>query len=585
MPGGFTDCARASGVDVGEVTWTLTTDRNPANGAVVTDCDVDGWPDALVFNWVAPTKLLRNRGGFRFEDVTASSGLDGDGPASAAAAGDLDGDGVQDLVVTRFPGHAAGASVEVFRGRGGCRYERVTSSWGFAAALETTPAAWSGVALGDHDLDGRLDVFLWSALPVKIGGGPRPTLLVARPDLTWHEAPRAWFDTQPGSCWALHFVDRDGDGLLDVFVVYDGHEGVPARFMRRVSAFPPAFADELLDDELFGPRGTDHSLMGARSADVDGDGRFETYLTDVGAQHLLAHGARGPVVEFARAAGVHAQRPPQGGRTVGFSTSFVDHDNDGRVDLLLTSSVDSGNRSPPYAFYFRGRGDGTFDEASALLRQTGPHGQESVATADFDRDGRLDVWLGGAGEAPRVLRNQLQAGRSLALRLRGRVSNPEGFGAVVRATVGSRVIHLLHGTDGNPSGGDDARLLVGLGALDRAERVEDAWPSGYTQRVGPLAAGGDTLVEEPAFFTVAPARVRAGEAIIVTVRPVDPVGAPLGPGRRVEVRATPGEALSVRDEADGRYTARTAATARGVVRFEASVDGVAYHARPAAIVE
>src|SRR5262249_42940586 len=67
------------------------------HGAAVADYDRDGWPDLLVTGW-GRVALFRNVNGRRFEDVTASAGLDsGITWVSSAAFADLDGDGYPDL--------------------------------------------------------------------------------------------------------------------------------------------------------------------------------------------------------------------------------------------------------------------------------------------------------------------------------------------------------------------------------------------------------------------------------------------------------------------------------------------------------
>ena len=67
-------------------------------GAAVGDIDGDGYPDLFLASVERPAALYRNVGGFRFEDVTATSGLATDSlPTTGAVFADVDGDGKPDL--------------------------------------------------------------------------------------------------------------------------------------------------------------------------------------------------------------------------------------------------------------------------------------------------------------------------------------------------------------------------------------------------------------------------------------------------------------------------------------------------------
>jgi hypothetical protein len=124
----------------------------------VLDVDVDGWPDLYVTNDAVPSTLLRNTGKGTFEDVGLLAGvsLPGHGrPVSAMGvdAGDADGDGRLDLIVSAL----AGETFPLYRNEGGGAFRDagVTSGLG---ALTVRRSGW-GVAFGDFDNDGALDLF------------------------------------------------------------------------------------------------------------------------------------------------------------------------------------------------------------------------------------------------------------------------------------------------------------------------------------------------------------------------------------------------------------------------------------------
>jgi hypothetical protein len=91
-----------------------------------------------------PDKLFRNRGNFRFEDVTAGSGIANTGWSQAITHTDIDGDGRQDIVV----GNDFGANV-YYRNLGNGKFEDVTEKIGTGK-----PNYAMGIAIADINRDG-----------------------------------------------------------------------------------------------------------------------------------------------------------------------------------------------------------------------------------------------------------------------------------------------------------------------------------------------------------------------------------------------------------------------------------------------
>jgi len=125
-------------------------------GVLTTDYDGDGWVDVFVANDSDANFLFRNRGNGKFDEVGLDAGVafNGDGRAQAgmgADAGDFDGDGLLDIVVTNF----AHDTNTLYRNQGG-RFEDVSEAAGLTA--RTFDRLGWGVAFLDADRDGLPDL-------------------------------------------------------------------------------------------------------------------------------------------------------------------------------------------------------------------------------------------------------------------------------------------------------------------------------------------------------------------------------------------------------------------------------------------
>ena len=136
------------------------TDRGRAYGfgVVATDYDDDGLVDLFVANDSNPNFLYHNLGNGRFEEVAQSAGVAVNGDARAQAgmgadAGDYDGDGRLDFVLTAF----AHDQYTLYHGVDGRHFDDVSVPAGIAAPTFAR-MGW-GAAFLDADLDGKLDLF------------------------------------------------------------------------------------------------------------------------------------------------------------------------------------------------------------------------------------------------------------------------------------------------------------------------------------------------------------------------------------------------------------------------------------------
>ncbi len=127
-------------------------------GVVATDFDDDGFVDLFVANDSNPNFLYRNLGTKRFESVGLLAGVAVNSEARAQAgmgadAGDYDGDGRVDFVLTAF----AHDRNTIYRNVDGLQFEDASAASGLAA--RTFQRMGWGTAFFDADLDGLLDLF------------------------------------------------------------------------------------------------------------------------------------------------------------------------------------------------------------------------------------------------------------------------------------------------------------------------------------------------------------------------------------------------------------------------------------------
>ena len=118
-------------------------------GAAVGDFDNDGDPDVYVTNGDGgPSALYRNEGNLTFTDVAATAGVAKPGRSMGAAWGDYDNDGCRDLFVASFTGPSS-----LFRNNCDGTFANATGAANIALNIRAAGVAW-----GDIDRDGLLDL-------------------------------------------------------------------------------------------------------------------------------------------------------------------------------------------------------------------------------------------------------------------------------------------------------------------------------------------------------------------------------------------------------------------------------------------
>jgi enediyne biosynthesis protein E4 len=196
-------------------------------GVAVLDYNVDGWPDLFVANDTQPNKLYRNKGDGTFleEGVSAGVAFGEDGVARGAMgvdAGDYDGSGRPHLLVGNFSNQMLGLYHN--EGKGLFVDEAPRSTVGRSSLLSLA----FGVFFFDYDLDGRQDVFAANGHIDEEIGRVQPKIQFKQAPLVFRNSGKGKFENATSTLGAelmrpvvargAAYADFDKDGDLDVLV-------------------------------------------------------------------------------------------------------------------------------------------------------------------------------------------------------------------------------------------------------------------------------------------------------------------------------------------------------------------------------
>jgi hypothetical protein len=135
-------------------------------------------------------------------------------------------------------------------------------------------------------------------------------------------------------------------------------------------------------------------------------------------------------------------------------------------------------------------------ESGPALRA--PRVGRGLAVADFDNDGKVDVAITSVGRKAVLLRNvAANAGNWLQIRAEGTKSNRFGLGTTVRVQTPGRLQVREINNAASYLSSSDTRLHVGLGDAAVVQQLEIQWPSGRRQTLTGVKANQILTVKEP----------------------------------------------------------------------------------------
>ncbi len=493
-------------------------------GLAVFDYDGDGWPDLFFVQGGSPGgqgrslpgTLLRNRGGGRFEEVTGRVGLGAEAGfyGMGTAAGDLDGDGDLDLVVS-----GVGRQL-LFENDGGGHFAERGRAWGFEDG-----GFGSSLAVFDADGDGRLDLFLgryvlWSPatdVTCRPDGvrqayctpevyPPVASLLLLNEGRRFAEmAGAAGIARVPGKALGVVAADFDRDGRLDLAVANDTVRNF--LFLNQGRGFREVGmeAGMALSDS-----GATRGGMGIDAGDADGDGRLDLVVGNF-AQEMSAFYRSRPS-SAGSAVPLFADEAAQAGigvptlMTLAFGSLLFDAEGDGDLDLAFAN----GHIEPEIAQIRRGQthaqplqlfenqepGRFALVEPAAGSALAAAYVGRGLAAGDLDRDGDPDLVLSQNDGPSVVLANEGPALGWLRLELVGRSSGATPYGAWVRVEAAGRSFERDLVAGRSYLSASEPVLTLGLGGGAGPVDVEVHWTGGRTETWRGLEPGTSYRVTE-----------------------------------------------------------------------------------------
>ena len=485
--------------------------------AAAADYDGDGFEDVFVTDSKLGGKnhLYHNNGNFTFTDVAEKAGVaDSNDEKNAVADSlwfDFNNDGKPDLLVIRF-GHN-----QLFQNMGGGKFKDVTKQ----AGLDRYMNAITSVAF-DYDRDGYVDLFVGSYFqPINIFNPESPRFFPESFETAnngggitvFHNNGNGTFTDvtekvgMKTSGWTLDLGhgDADNDGFDDLYAACDF--GTDRFFHNNGNG---TFTD--ITEKAIGI--DSKKGMNVDWGDFDNDGLLDIYVTNITDDYmregnfLWHNNGNLTFSDVSRETGTSETG-------WGWGAKFFDYDNDGWLDLYVVNGwVSAGKESyvpdifemvtkpgidfadarnwPPMGnkslsgyekkkLFHNEKGQIFKDEAAR-------HGVDSVrdgrgiAIADFDNDGRLDMFVANANGEPYLYRNTENTGNHwVQFALRGTKSNRAAVGAQVRLKAGG-MTRLQFISGGNSFAGQSSnRVHFGLGDVAKIDQIEVRWPMGQRE--------------------------------------------------------------------------------------------------------
>lgn len=481
-------------------------------GAAFLDYDQDGFIDIYVCNgtWlegfssgekpdVLPTnRLYRNLGDGTFSDVTEKAGLADPSYSMGVTVGDYNNDGYPDIYLSNYLENT------LYQNTGNGSFKDVTKRSGTGGGdMFSVGAVWL-----DYDNDGFLDLYVGNYLHFDPeynyfyapDGFPGPLAYDSEPDILYHNKGNGVFEDVTeemgivdvdGRAMGVGAADYNNDGFIDIYVANDHtvnylwHNNGGKGFTDRGTMSGTGFSQA----------GEATVSMSVDFADYNGDELLDMFISDDNYCSLYENLGNGIFSDKSYVSGISVAA----GQFVGWSSSFLDYDNDGDADIFKSN----GELKHLYGQedqMFENVGGGKFNDVSVDLSSyfTEEFVGRGACLGDYDNDGDVDIFiLNLDGECKFIRNNKGNEKNWLLIDLKGKSSNRDGIGAMVKVTAGGKVQTTRKKSTAGYLSQNDPRIHFGLGENEMIDKIEIQWPSGQTQVLTDVKPNQVITINEP----------------------------------------------------------------------------------------
>ncbi|MGV6813462.1 MAG: FG-GAP-like repeat-containing protein [Phycisphaerales bacterium] len=455
-------------------------------GGAAGDFDRDGDIDLfLVGGSASVDHLYINDGYGHFVDMGAAAGIDRTHQGTGVAAGDYDNDGYLDVYVTSLgpPGNRQPGHNILWHNNGDGTFTDVTAAAGVAYASSTIGESF-GSSFGDYDLDGDLDLAVsgWQ-------GGSR--LYQNNGDGTFTDVTTTALDYPMGIVrgFSPKFVDMNHDRYPELLWVADFYTS--KYFINNTDG---TFTESTATAQT----GLDSNGMGNTFADYNNDGVFDWYVSSrithdgaFGSGNMLYMGTATPHVYNENSVALNVNDGYWGWGVVS-----VDFNHDGAVDIFETNGFDSKFSNDP-SILFQNTGSGSFVDATTASGISDAGQGRGLLNADFDGDGDQDIMVFNNDQPLVYYQNEISGPDTNAITLRfDTAANPalapDGIGTFV--TFESDSFTQIRYHDGGTSYLSQSELSVHVGiGSDPSATITIEWANGDTATYPNVAPGQYTM--------------------------------------------------------------------------------------------